>query len=66
MNIRDPEEIERAISAFAREPNGGLKTILAGSLATVRRDLIIAVAAKYRLPAVYPYRFFVVSGGLIS
>jgi putative ABC transport system substrate-binding protein len=65
VNVRDPGEIERAITAFAREPNGGL--IVTGSaLATSHRDLIIALAARHRLPAVYPQRYYVTGGGLIS
>jgi putative tryptophan/tyrosine transport system substrate-binding protein len=65
VNVRDAGEIERAITAFARSPNGGL--IVTGStLALVHRDLIITLAAQYKLPAVYFARYFVVSGGLIS
>jgi len=65
VGVGDAGEIERAITAFARSSNGGL--IVTGSpLATVHRDLIIALAARYRLPAVYPYRYFAASGGLIS
>jgi putative ABC transport system substrate-binding protein len=63
--VRDAAEIERAIAAFARAPNGGL--IVTGSaLAVVHRDLIIALAARYKLPAVYFQRLFAASGGLIS
>src|SRR5262249_62380681 len=59
------EEIERAVTAFARSPNGGI--IVTGSpLTTFHRDLIVTLAARQRLPAVYPYRFFVTGGGLIS
>ena len=65
VDTRDPAEIERGIAVLAREPNGGL-IIVVGSAATVHRDLIIALAAKHRLPAVYPYRYFVGSGGLLS
>jgi putative ABC transport system substrate-binding protein len=61
---RDADEIERGITAFAREPNGGL--IVTGQLAQVQRDQIIALAARNRLPAVYPFRGFVTAGGLIS
>jgi putative tryptophan/tyrosine transport system substrate-binding protein len=61
---QDAGEIEPEITAFAREPNGGL--IVTGQLAQDRRDLIIALAARYRLPAVYPFRVFVADGGLIS
>jgi putative tryptophan/tyrosine transport system substrate-binding protein len=65
VNVRDPAEIERAIAAFARSPNGGL--IVTGSaLTTVHRNLIIALAARHRLPAVYSTRHFATSGGLIS
>ena len=65
LNMRDASEIERAVTAFAQSSNGGL--IVTGSaLATVHRDLIIALAARHRLPAVYAVRFFVAGGGLIS
>ena len=65
VNVRDAGEIERAVTAFARAPNGGL--ILTGSaLALVHRDLIVALAARYKLPAVYWTRTPVTSGGLIS
>jgi putative tryptophan/tyrosine transport system substrate-binding protein len=65
VNVRDAGEIERAIAAFAREANGGL--ILTGSgLAIVHRDLIVTLAARYKLPAVYWLRLFVTAGGLIS
>ena len=65
IDIREPAEIERAVAAFAREPNGGL-IVAVSSAATVHRDLIIALATKHRLPAIYPYRYFVGSGGLAS
>ena len=65
VNVHDAGEIERQIVAFVRRPNGGL--IMTGSaLATIHRDLIITLAARHKLPAVYPYRFFVIGGGLIS
>ena len=65
INVRDAPEIERAVTAFARAPNGGL--IVTGSgLAIVHRDLIIALAARHKLPAVYFQRLFVTGGGLIS
>src|SRR5271157_2261758 len=64
-NVRDAADIERVISAFAQPPNGAL--IVAPNGVTIfHRDLIIALAAQYRLPAVYPYRFFAASGGFIS
>ena len=65
LNMRDAGEIERAVAAFARAPNGGL--IVTGSAAaTFHRDLIITLAARHKLPAVYPFRYFVAAGGLIS
>ena len=65
ISMRNAVEIERAITSFARAPNGGL--ILTGSaLAVVHRELIISLAARYGLPAVYYRRYFVVSGGLVS
>jgi ABC-type uncharacterized transport system substrate-binding protein len=65
VGVRDAGEIERGVSAFARTPNGGL-IVTGGPLTAVHRDLIIALAARSRLPAVYPYRYFVTSGGLMS
>ena len=65
VNVRDAGEIERAVTAFARGPNGGL-IVTSSTLAQVHRELIITLAARHRLPAVYPYRFFITSGGLIS
>jgi ABC-type uncharacterized transport system substrate-binding protein len=65
VGVRDAGEIERAVTAFARGSNGGL--IVTGSTATLfHRELIIMLAARHRLPAVYPYRYYVNSGGLIS
>ena len=65
VNVRDASEIDRAVTAFAQTPNGGL--IVTGTpLAQLHRDLIISLAAKHRLPAVYFERFFVTDGGLIS
>jgi putative tryptophan/tyrosine transport system substrate-binding protein len=58
-------EIESAISALAREPAGGVIAMSDG-FTVIHRDLIIALAARYRLPAAYPFRFFVANGGLIS
>jgi len=65
ISLVDAGEMESALTAFARSPNGGL--IVTGSALTVlRRHLIIALAARYRLPAVYYERNFVSAGGLIS
>ena len=65
VNMRDAEEIERGVTAFARSPGGGL-VVTAGPAATRHRDLIVKLAAQHRLPAVYYERFFVAGGGLIS
>jgi putative ABC transport system substrate-binding protein len=65
VNMRDPGEIERAVASFSRSPNGGLIVTTGGS-AIVNRDLIIALAARHKLPAVYFERLFVADGGLIS
>jgi putative ABC transport system substrate-binding protein len=63
--VRDAGEIERAVTVFARGSNGGL--IVTGSpLTAVQRDLIVTLAARYHLPAVYPFRYFASRGGLIS
>jgi putative ABC transport system substrate-binding protein len=65
VGVRDAGEIERAITAFARSSNGGL--IVTGSpLAAVHRDLIVPLAARHRLPAVYSFRYNVSAGGLMS
>ena len=65
VDVRDAGEIERALATFARSQNGGL--IVTGSaLTVVHRDLIIALAARHRLPAVYYDRYFAAAGGLIS
>jgi putative ABC transport system substrate-binding protein len=65
VNVRDAPEIERAVAAFARSSNGGM-IVSASGLAIVHRDLIITLAARHRLPAVYFARYFVTGGGLIS
>jgi ABC-type uncharacterized transport system substrate-binding protein len=65
VDVRDAGEIERAVTAFARSSNGGL-IVTASALATRHRDLIIALAARHRLPAVYAYRYMVAAGGLAS
>ena len=63
--MRDAAEVERAVAAFARGSNGGL--IVTGSaMALVHRNLIIRLAARYKLPAIYYARNLVVDGGLIS
>jgi putative tryptophan/tyrosine transport system substrate-binding protein len=65
INVRDAREIERSVEAFARSPNGGLVVTQSAS-ATVYRDVIIAAAARHKLPAVYALRYDATGGGLIS
>jgi putative ABC transport system substrate-binding protein len=65
IGVRDVGEMERAVAAFSRSPNSGM--IVTGSAqAAVHRDLIVTLAARHKLPAVYVARFFVTAGGLIS
>lgn len=65
LPVHDAVEIDQAVESFAREPNGSLVALPDNT--TVRhRELIVALAAKHRLPAVYPYRYFAASGGLLS
>jgi putative ABC transport system substrate-binding protein len=65
VDVRDAGEIERAITAFARSGNGGL-IVTASALATRHRTLIITLAARHKLPAIYAGRWFVTDGGLLS
>jgi putative tryptophan/tyrosine transport system substrate-binding protein len=65
VGLQDPSEIERGIIEFASEPNGGL-IVTPNSLAIVHRELIINLAARYKLPAIYPFRYFVEGGGLMA
>jgi putative ABC transport system substrate-binding protein len=65
IDTRDVGEIERALVAFARKPNGGL-VVTASSSALVHRDQIIALATRFRLPNVYPFRYYPSNGGLAS
>jgi putative ABC transport system substrate-binding protein len=64
VGVRAPAEIERAITALSSTQNGGL-LVTTSTRASAHRELMIALAARYRLPAVYPFRFYVASGGLI-
>jgi ABC-type uncharacterized transport system substrate-binding protein len=63
--VRDPDDVDRVFDALAREPNGGLMVLPDISM-TNYREAIIALAARHRVPAVYPFRFFAASGGLMS
>ena len=65
IGVHDIGAIERAVEAFARSANGGL-IVAVGALPTVTSDLIITLAARHKLPAVYPYRYWVTAGGLVS
>jgi putative ABC transport system substrate-binding protein len=65
INIRGAVESERAVAVFAREPNGGL-IVTSSALAQAQRDLIVTLAARHKLPAVYFQSVFAASGGLIS
>jgi putative ABC transport system substrate-binding protein len=64
VGVRDADEIEHGITAFARSPDVGL-IVTAGGLAA-RRDVIIGLASRHKLPAVYPFRYYAVDGGLMS
>jgi ABC-type uncharacterized transport system substrate-binding protein len=63
--VSNAAEIERSIEEFAREPNGGL-IVLPSPIASIHSNLIIGLAARHRIPAVYPFRFYASDGGLIS
>ena len=65
INLRDAGELERSVAAFARAPNGGLIVTPSGP-SLLHRDLIVALAARYKLPAVYHERTLVTGGGLVS
>src|ERR1035437_3304697 len=65
IDPRDSKQIQRALAAFAREPNGGV-IVTASSSAATHRDLLLALALRYRFPAVYPFRSYVASGGLAA
>ena len=63
--VHDPADVETVIAGFAREPDGGL-IVLPSTFMLVHRDLIIGPAERYRLPAIYAFRYFAENGGLIS
>jgi putative ABC transport system substrate-binding protein len=65
IGVRDVDEIDRGVTAFANAPNGGL-IVTGGPPTALRREGIIALARRHRLPTVYPYRFHAAAGGLIS
>jgi ABC-type uncharacterized transport system substrate-binding protein len=65
IDIRDASTLERAVAEFARTPNGGV-VVGASPALQVRREQVAALFAKHRLPAVYPFRYFIAAGGLIS
>ena len=63
--VRNAADIEQAVDALAREPNGCL-LVLPDNTTTVHRKLIVSLADRERVPAIYPFRFFVIDGGLMS
>lgn len=63
VDTRDADEIERGVAAFARSANGGL-IVMPGARASAHGDLIVALAARYKLPAIYPFRYHAIGGGL--
>jgi putative tryptophan/tyrosine transport system substrate-binding protein len=65
LGVHNTAEVEHAITTFAAEPNGGL-IVAPHAITFASRDIIIELAARYRLPAVYPFRNFTTAGGLIS
>ena len=65
VNMRDAAEMERATAAFARSANGGL-VVTGSALASLHRNLIVTLAARHKLPAVFPERYFAAAGGLVS
>ena len=65
IDVRDIDRMQSSIAAFAHSSNGGLVT-LPGALQLAHRKLIIELAARYRLPAVYPFRYHAAAGGLVS
>src|SRR5262249_52490782 len=65
VHVRNTADIERAISAFAAKPNGGM-IVLPDFTISVHRERLIALSAQHRLPAIYPFRFFAVDGGLMA
>ena len=65
IGLHDTAEIERGLTAFAQQPNGGVM-VMPNSLAIVHRAFIIAQTTRLRLPAIYPFRYFVTDGGLVS
>jgi putative ABC transport system substrate-binding protein len=64
VNVRDTDDIERNVAAFARSGNGGMIVTSGGTGA--RRKLIIGLASRHKLPSVYPYRYYAVDGGLVT
>jgi putative tryptophan/tyrosine transport system substrate-binding protein len=63
--VSSAAEIELSVEEFAREPNGGL-VVLPSPIASIHSNLIIGLAARHRIPAVYPFRFYATDGGLMS
>ena len=66
LNVRDTGEVERSVAAFARSSTSGGLIVTASAVATLHRNLIVTLAARHKLPTVYPERNFVAAGGLLS
>jgi putative tryptophan/tyrosine transport system substrate-binding protein len=64
VDVRDESELERAVTLFARRPNGGI-IITASPTARMKREKVIALVAQHRLPTIYPFRYFISAGGLV-
>jgi hypothetical protein len=65
LGVRDADDFERVLADFAQDGNGGL-IVTPSPLTATKRDVLIGVAEKLKLPTVYPFRFYVESGGLVS
>jgi putative tryptophan/tyrosine transport system substrate-binding protein len=65
IDTRIAGDIERSVATFAREPSSGL-VVVTGTSAIMHRELIISLAARHRMPAIYPFRYYATAGGLIS
>jgi putative tryptophan/tyrosine transport system substrate-binding protein len=65
IDTRNAGDIERSVATFAREPSSGL-VVVTGTSAIMHRELIISLAARHRMPAIYPFRYYATAGGLIS
>jgi putative ABC transport system substrate-binding protein len=65
VDTRDPRDIERSLAAFARDAGSGM-VVVTGTSVIIHRELIMSLAARHRMPAVYPFRYYATGGGLAS